>query len=279
MGLDYQGIRFLLGLRAKGVIFERTATIGRQGLSIQPQLLDRLLSEYNIQCKNAVDAARVRGFGEPLFKCLGAQIVDSLDASAYESATIIHDMNRPVPQELNGRYTTVFDGGSLEHVFNFPQSICNSMAMVAQGGHLILITPTNNFMGHGFYQFSPELFYRVLSRENGYHIDRMIACEAHVGAPWYEVADPAQFGHRVVLRNWRQTYLLICARRNEIVPLFSLNPQQSDYVMMWDGKSPPKNLQRQKLRRLIPEPLKPILRWLVWRWDPFDKRVFRKVEN
>jgi hypothetical protein len=30
------------------------------------------------------------------------------------------------------------------------------------------VTPANNQMGHGFYQFSPELFFRVFSQENGY---------------------------------------------------------------------------------------------------------------
>jgi len=47
---------------------------------------------------------------------------------------------------MTGAYTTVIDGGSLEHVFNFPQAIANCMNMVAVGGHFIGLSPANNFL-------------------------------------------------------------------------------------------------------------------------------------
>jgi hypothetical protein len=78
------------------------------------------------------------------------------------------------------------DGGTTEHVFNFPTALTNAMQMVETGGHLVIITGGNNFCGHGFYQFSPELFYRALSAENGFEMKRLIAAE--VGGNWYEVA-------------------------------------------------------------------------------------------
>jgi 2-polyprenyl-3-methyl-5-hydroxy-6-metoxy-1,4-benzoquinol methylase len=57
----------------------------------------------------------------------------------------------------------VFDGGTLEHIFDYPTAIKNCMKMVKPGGHLLLTTPANNWFGHGFYQFSPELFYSFVS--------------------------------------------------------------------------------------------------------------------
>ena len=56
------------------------------------------------------------------------------------------------------------------------------MKMVKTGGHLMLFTPANNYFGHGFYQFSPELFYRVLSKENGFEVRRMVVLEDNIGA-------------------------------------------------------------------------------------------------
>src|SRR5438477_418150 len=79
-----------------------------------------------------------------------------------------HDMNEPIPDKFKETYTAVLDGGSLEHVFNFPVAIKNCMEMVKVGGHYLAITPANNFFGHGFYQFSPELYFTVLSKENGF---------------------------------------------------------------------------------------------------------------
>ena len=57
----------------------------------------------------------------------------------------------------------MIDSGSLEHVFNISQALRNCLEMVESGGHFISIGPANNAMGHGFYQFSPELYFRILS--------------------------------------------------------------------------------------------------------------------
>ncbi|MDR1149764.1 MAG: class I SAM-dependent methyltransferase, partial [Spirochaetaceae bacterium] len=86
-----------------------------------------------------------------MFKHFGAVTVDSIDYSDYEGASIVHDMNLPVPGHLKEKYDCVWDGGALEHVFNYPTAIKNCMDMVKIGGHLILETPCNNQCGHGFY--------------------------------------------------------------------------------------------------------------------------------
>jgi hypothetical protein len=67
-------------------------------------------------------------------------------------------------------FSVVYDGGTIEHVFNAVQAFKNGMEMVRVGGHFIQVNPANNFMGHGFWQFSPELIYRVFSAENGFNI-------------------------------------------------------------------------------------------------------------
>jgi hypothetical protein len=92
--------------------------------------------------------------------------VVTLDNSAYEGAAIVIDLNAPLPDALKNRFTAVIDGGCLEHIFNFPQAIKNSMEMLSIGGHFLGITPANNFCGHGFYQFSPgALFSHFLRSE------------------------------------------------------------------------------------------------------------------
>lgn len=54
------------------------------------------------------------------------------------------------------------DGGALEHTFNVPVALTSYMEMVRVGGRLILVSPANDHFGHGFYQFSAELFYSAL---------------------------------------------------------------------------------------------------------------------
>lgn len=173
------------------------------------------------------------GFAEPLLQLLGAEHICSVDASSYEGASTVHNMNLPIPDSLRSAFSVVIDAGTLEHIFDFPTAIKNCMEMVQEGGHLLLMTPANNFMGHGFYQFSPELFFRVCSEENGYEIARAILCEVEPDAQWYEVVDPARARRRVELVNSRPAYLLIQARKVRNAPILAAAPQQSDYTVAW----------------------------------------------
>ena len=89
-------------------------------------------------------------FAEPFFHYLGAGEIVLLDASDFEGANVVQDMNWPIEQGLKGRFDAVFDGGTLEHIFNFPTAMTNCMEMVRLGGHFIGCSPANNFCGHGF---------------------------------------------------------------------------------------------------------------------------------
>jgi hypothetical protein len=240
MGLDVQGIKFLLAARRSGVRFDSTAMIGRQELFIDPVTLHRLLRRSGL-ANGPIETERLlteaSGYAEPLLRHLGAQHISSVDASHYEQASLVHDMNNPIPESLKSAFSAVVDAGTLEHVFNFPVAMKNCMEMAQEGGHLLLMTPANNFMGHGFYQFSPELFFRVLSADNGYEVVRAIVCETSPDAPWYEVIDPALVGRRVEMLSSAPVYLLIQARRVREVPVFEVAPQQSDYTIRWKSKA------------------------------------------
>jgi len=122
----------------------------------------------------------------------------------------------------------------VEHVFNFPTSIRNSMQLVRVGGRFVTATTGNNFCGHGFYQFSPELFFRVFSPENGFSVLEMYMAEQ--GGRTRRVMDPAEVKSRVELCNSRPAFLLVHARRDAAVELFTRTPQQSDYVASWMGR-------------------------------------------
>src|SRR5207253_612765 len=140
-------------------------------------------------------------------------------------------------------YDTVLEAGSLEHIFNFPTALKNVMQAVKIGGSLFIQTPADNYFGHGFYQFSPELFYRALSAENGFEVRRMHLLEhfypCHFFATQtYEVTDPAKLRRRVTLVNNRPALLLIEARRVAEKPLFATTPQQSDYFALWQNQPP-----------------------------------------
>ncbi len=229
MGIDVDVAKFLLSARERGVSFNKSLMLGNQQFQFFNHDYTNLAALFNLE-----DFTRIKtsiGF----LQFLGAEEISAMDFSDYEGAAILHDLNKPISDELKEKFTFVLDGGTTEHVFNFPTALANAMEMVAVGGHLVIITGGNNFLGHGFYQFSPELFYRALSRENGFEIKRLIAAE--VGGNWYEVADPQTIKSRVELINGVPVYLMVLARRIESRPLFAVAPQQSDYVEKWQGET------------------------------------------
>ena len=239
MGYNSDGVRFLLHSADSGVDFSTTVTLGHQ--SLRGGSVD--LAAALAACRG-VDAAREAeaiyddcdGYVDGVLRYLGAKQVDSIDASDYEGATVVHDLNLQIPLELEDGYSALIDGGTLEHVFDFPTAIRSCMRMVRQGGHLILKVPINNFPGHGFYQFSPALLFQVLSPQFGYRILDAFVMETHHPWPrWYRVVDPAAAGARFQFRSNTRTVMYVLAQRVGPVPTFDPPPNQSGYVTRWEG--------------------------------------------
>jgi len=171
---------------------------------------------------------------------LGVHTLDALDYSNYQGANIIHDLNTPLPFELREQYDAVIDGGTLEHVFNYPQALQNSMSLLKLGGALFLQTPANNLFGHGFYQFSPELFYSVLGPHNGFRVVKMAIVESYfvdvergMHKSRYAVLNPASIGQRSNMISCYPSLLFIHAMKDSRTP-DNITALQSDYVATWN---------------------------------------------
>lgn len=246
MGVEYYTARFLLQAHAQGAVFSSVLTIGRQNLFISEARLRNLGTEFGFDAEAVLrGTAENGGYIEPFIEiALGAKEIVSIDASPYEKATVIHDLNLPIADTWRRRFDAVIEAGSLEHIFNFPVAIANLMDAVKPGGRLLMQTPANNYFGHGFYQFSPELFYRVLSEDNGYRVETLRVVEHlfpafFLNTRTYNVNDPAQIKERVQLITNRPVLMLIAAQRLQAKPLFAATPQQSDYVQAWDASAVP----------------------------------------
>jgi len=263
VGLDSSSVIFLGAARSLGVDFSTTAMIGRQSFWPDAATLRQVFATHGID-RHAEDFVRDNKYAEEFFRLLGAKEIASLDVSPYEHASIIHDMNLPVPQTLHEQFSCVHDGGTIEHVFNIPQAFKNCMEMVKIGGHFTQVNIANNYTGHGFWQFSPELIFRLFTEANGYQIEAVLMHEVIPGGGWYVVSDPDKIRQRVELCNDQPTYVLTIAKRISNVEIFHRPPQQSDYVTLWE-----QTLNRQQAaipagagarsttwKRHVPQPLK-----------------------
>lgn len=259
MGIDINGIKSFNLLNNKKGHLGTVITLGRQGVYLDKKRILKEIKNSKIgkeKIKNFKSGPNV-SYAENLIELYGVENVDSLDYSNYEGAKFVWDMNIPIPENLKNKYDLVFDGGTLEHVFNFPVAIKNAIEMLNPEGYFIPVACCNNLVGHGFYQFSPELFFKIFSKENGFK-----GCDIYIAvnnrfttkSVWYKVKDPKYIKERIVFKNYKRTEIVVLAQRNkEKLKVDNFNKiYQSDYMEIWNSKKVLKNKQKNySIKKLI----------------------------
>jgi len=218
MGIDAHALNFLR-YAAKKKTLGRVATMGRQSL------MTKGVQASGGYCENF------------LMQEFGATRVDSYDYSDYESATHIVDMNRPL--EMVEEYDTVVDCGTSEHIFDVSQALRNISRLGATGAQIIHVLPANNFCGHGFWQFSPELFFSLYSAGNGYKETEVFLADLGKDRSWFAVEQPKDGQRANVMSN---SPLYVLCRTLKVSEVSEQTVQQSDYVFTW---SHPRSTQRR----------------------------------
>lgn len=237
-------------------------TLGHQNLYLHLRELRALRKSYSAERGRLPSSLADYAWGghadEFLREFLECSSVTVMDVSDYEGADTIHDMNQAVPAEWHGRFDAIIDCGSLEHIFNVPVAFANLANMLSVGGTLFITTPANNLLGHGFYQFSPELMYRVFSSENGFAVRSLTVREAAFPSVEltrsrkpYSVVDPQDVRKRVGLMSKRPVVMHVEAVKSANAKMFATSPQQSDYAAAWTGASAQPGPTRQTLRQAL----------------------------
>ena len=245
------------------MVFDSTMMLGHQLLGVPKfrlgvikRLIDdvcpsRLPPEQQSpsSSQNSLGGDSQTSYSEPLLEALGAHTIDSIDRFDDDGSSMKHDLNEALPPELGGRYSVVVDGGALEHIFNFPQALRESMRMVAVGGHFLGIIGTDGAGGHGFYQVSPDLIYRAFSKHNGFKLLWMTTNRG-VFRRWFFVNDPATLRYQE-FTSCRPTLLYFCAQRIDNSDPLTVLPNQSLYERAtWDGGGGSETTSRSRARTL-----------------------------
>jgi SAM-dependent methyltransferase len=173
------------------------------------------------------------------FRLLGvAHRVHALDYSAFENADVVHDFNTPVPEHFHGQFDLVLDSGTTEHIFDVRQSLTNIALLLRPGGRVIHISPSNNFVNHGFYQFSPTLFFDYYAA-NGFKVlssvifdyDPYLATPRHV---WHLFAARPDMGWMTSRKN---LMVMFIAEKTASSTCDKV-PQQSFYLSLYRQSEP-----------------------------------------
>ena len=251
----------LLSAKRRGIRIGRVLTLGRLHLELSAAGAARLSRDFDVPLGKFIVGDVDSRYCEDFLNFVGAESVTSLDFSDYQGSSLCHDMNQPIPDAWKASYDLVIDGGTIEHVFNAPVAIRNAMELIAQDGHYLAASPANNWLGHGFYQFSPECYFRVFAPENGFAIVNLLLSEHSEIGRLYSVDDPAKVGNRLGIDSDQRVETLVLARRTALSPIFEKTPQQSDYSAKWQanvkttGGQTTSSPLRRMVRSLLPNSL------------------------
>ena len=215
-------------------------TIGKQGICFSVDELKAWAQQLNFtlnesQLNNAAEANRCLTDIE-FFKSLGFRAVDSMDCSDYEGASIICNLNVDIPDELHDKFDIIYDGGSTEHMFNVPKAFENYNKMLKVGGLVIHSLPSTGCLDHGFYMFSPTLFFDYYS-QNKWEIAAFyminIPCDSYSAWEIYEYSEPGPSLEDVAF-DGRWTIFFIARKQAESA--YHSNIEQHFFSILWRNR-------------------------------------------
>lgn len=229
MGLNREQFVILASLAKAGVLADKAClTLGRQNNFLRHSDLKAIAKAVGIELDDgsAKEFLNAR-FIEPILYKFGAKSADSIDACTYEGASIAGDLNVPIPDDLRGKFEFVYDGGTLEHIYNYPQALRNVSYLLSSGGILFSTSPANNEPGHGFYQFSSELIFSAFPK-NDLEILAAFLVATQSPAQFYALLPPPA-GERITFLSGEPVQLFVIARKVSRT-LGDSSVLQSDYV-------------------------------------------------
>ncbi len=226
-------------------------TLGVQDILFTKASLYQMAEQYNFPLKKSLylkiatkRELSANGYldDRELFRVLGFNEVLRLDYSDYEGADIAYDLNSDsLPEELYNRFDMIIDGGTTEHVFHVPNLLRTVYRMLKVNGRIVHLSPSSNYMDHGFYMFSPTFFHDYYSANN-FEINsiQLIRHSRQRGKEpsWILDYTPDCFDNIVSERSGDagDSYLIACIATKTAKSTDGVVPQQGYYnKKMWKG--------------------------------------------
>jgi len=171
------------------------------------------------------------------FSTIGFEKVSTLDVDDYEGANIIFDLNKDeTPNNLKNKYDFIYDGGTLEHVFNLSNALKHLTKMTKNRGVVFHSNPCNGYIDHGFFQISPTLYFDYYL-SNKYKILYAGIIDKSIGRKTFPVRQDlyrtldVDFGVKYTPKG----ILNFCAQKQNKIDQIT-TPQQGFYISTWNDK-------------------------------------------
>lgn len=182
MGLMPSHIRMFLRMKNRYQFSGAICVLGNQEIWATPEDIERYCNEEGCASKRPAsinrhtsrlfeddpDLSKIAGgfvHARTFFEMVGFDNYVDIDQFEYDQPALRHDMNFPVPEEIDDKFDLVLDGGTVEHIFDIAQVMSNMVRMVRVGGSVMHLASFD--MDHGFYGLSPCFFFDYY-RANGF---------------------------------------------------------------------------------------------------------------
>ena len=171
MGLNFALLNFMLAsvnFRGENQIGKKILEIGKLKNSLTAREIRYISKSYKIPEDILKSQPKV------IYEYLGFEELFSLDNSRFEGADLVKNLNAPPTEfkEVNSSYfDLVIDGGTSEHIYSPITALANYFNYLKIGGSLFQILPSNNYIDHGLYQFSPTFFWSI--RDQGIELNKL----------------------------------------------------------------------------------------------------------
>lgn len=112
--------------------------------------------------------------------------LDSLDVVPDFGATVVHDLNFPIPDSLANQFDFIVDGGTFDHLLNIGIALENVVRMLRPGGRVFQYNAASNYLGTAYTEFGTDLFFDYYVMNGFADCKVYIARETRneVNAPW-----------------------------------------------------------------------------------------------
>lgn len=200
------------------------------------------------------------GFSEAFLKDhLKASKVSVGDVDAYQGADLIVNLNKPVESDLIDKFDTLIDFGTLEHLSNLTCAIENYFKLLKPGGFYCFLLPANNWLDHGFFQFSPTFFTDFCAQNDGIvGRDLFYVCSNRL----LHFSESDHYIRRVLAKTSQPVF--IGGLIEKITPNVCLDLLQSKYISSYKSNENAKHSQVAKNEACFPQ-------------EEQRKRVFRSL--
>lgn len=159
-------LKLLIAEHKQKPIFGNVLALGKQSVAIPLTRIKEIFQEYECEISpNFVEQVdentRYRSGGlddSSLFSMFGKVNYQTLDISSYEHASIVHNLNIPVPKILENQFDFIIDGGTFDHLFDLKTCFENVTKLLKPGGRIFQWNAASNYANAGYLSFSADFF-------------------------------------------------------------------------------------------------------------------------